>query len=48
MHQKRSAVGSRQYLHLKEVEMLNKPDFLEDIKRRIITGCEIKAVEHKE
>ena len=47
MPKKRCLLSRRRHLDVKTVESLNKFDVLEDIKKRIITGFGIKAVEHK-
>ena len=36
------------YLDVEEVEILSRSDVLKNIKRGIITGIGIKAIEHKE
>ena len=36
------------YLDVEEVEILSRSDVLKNIKRRIVTGIGIKAIEHKE
>ena len=45
---KRCLLSGRPYLEAKEVEILNESDILKNIKKGIITGFGIKAVEHRE
>ena len=41
------AASCRPYLDIKEVKILNESDVCENIKKEIINGFGIKAVEHK-
>ena len=44
----KNILSRRPCLDVKEIEILSESDVLENIQKGIVTGFEIRAVEHKE